>query len=102
MGQSSFPLMLTPMVFVRVAASTWPRSFPLQVVISWPVIMQYPCEQQPPFGLRLAIHAALSNGGRCPPDVAAVGAMVVGPVVVLAVGAALILATSAALVARTV
>ena len=49
--------------------------------------------------MRLDIHAARSNGGCRPPDVAAEGAMVAGVAVVLEVGAALSLSTSAALVA---
>ena len=38
MGKLGFPLVLPPMVSVRVVALTWPSSFPLQVVLSWPVI----------------------------------------------------------------
>ena len=102
MGQLGFPLILPPLVSVRVVASTWPMSFPLQLLLSWPVVTRYPCVQQYPFGLRLAIHTALSNGGRRPPYLAAEGDMVARPVVVLEVGTALSFATSAAFVARTV
>ena len=101
-SQFGFPRVLPTIINVRMAASTWPSSLPLQLELSWPVTTLYQCDQQLPVGLRLAVHAALSNGGRRSPDVAAEGAMVEGVAVVLAVGAALSLATSVALVDRTV